>query len=451
MLNYNTNNIGIHIPTVLLANKEIDLFKWCVVACDQYTSQADYWKDVEKLVGDMPSTLHLVFPEIYLEDDDSKERIEKTLNKMNDYLENETFIKQDPGFIFIDRQTSNTPSRKGLIIGLDLEKYNYEKSSQSLIRATEETVIERIPPRVKIRENAPIETPHIMILIDDPGKTVIEPLAKKINETNKVYDTKLMMGGGHIKGYSINNKNLINSIINSISKLADPKVFHNKYNISKDTNILLYAVGDGNHSLATAKACWENIKPSLSKKEMETHPARFALVELVNVYDEGLIFEPIHRILFNVDVQDMIKNMTSYFSQQGSNLCYKFFKSKTDLSTYLENINKENSHLIPFISEDKYGVIIVKNPTHNIEVGTLQTFLDFYISNNEQVQIDYIHGEDIIELLAVKPNNIGFLLPPMDKHDLFKTVILDGVLPRKTFSMGDAEEKRFYLECRKIK
>ena len=447
----NSIDIGIHVPTILLPNEKVDLTKWCVVACDQYTSQPEYWDEVEKKVGDNPSTLRLVYPEIYLEEKNPGERIQKIVKNMNHYLEAKILTPQLAGFIYVDRKTSHVPSRKGLIVALDLEHYDYNEGSQTLIRATEGTVLERIPPRVKIRENASIESPHIMVLIDDPEKTVIEPIAKKTDQLRKLYDTDLMMDGGRIQGYAVDDKEMISDIINSICKLAEPETFYNKYNIDRDKNILLFAVGDGNHSLATAKACWENIKPSLSAAEIADHPARFALVELVNVHDEGLVFEPIHRVIFNVEPDKVLKSMLAYYQEQGCQASYTLHNSQEELVSQLENLKKEEKlHVIPFIMEGNQGILTVENPKHNLEVGTLQSFLDDYLNINTNMKIDYIHGEDVVKDLASKANNMGFLLPSMNKHDLFKTVILDGVLPRKTFSMGEAEEKRFYLECRKI-
>lgn len=444
------NKAGVHVPTLLMPRKDVNLAKWSVVACDQYTSQLDYWKNVEAYVDDSPSTLHMIFPEVYLEKNDDDARIEKIGRVMKEYMNKNILVEHMSCFILVDRKTSRSPSRKGLVLAVDLEQYDYNKGSQTLIRATEGTVIERLPPRIKIRQNAPIELPHIMLLIDDPEKTVIEPIFENIHRYEKLYDFDLMMDGGHITGYKIEDEKTIGNILASLEKLADENVFRLKYGVDSDKGVLLFAVGDGNHSLATAKACWDKLKENLSEEEKENHPSRFALVEVVNVHDEGLAFEPIHRVVFNVDSDDMLNKMVQYFGG-GSKAKYVFYDSKENMLKETEKLKKESRHVFPFIAGSRWGVATVENPASNLEVGTLQTFLDEYVMTRKEVKIDYIHGENIVDQLGSIEGNIGFYLPAMNKSDLFKTVIVDGVLPRKTFSMGEAEEKRFYLECRKIK
>lgn len=440
--------LGVQIPSILLPNTDIDLGKWSVVACDQYTSQLDYWEQVAEKVGSSHSTFNIIFPEAYLEHEGAEERIEKINSTMQKYLEEDILVAQKPGFVYVDRATTNAPSRKGLILSVDLDKYDYTVGSQTLIRATEGTVIDRLPPRIKIRQNACIELPHIMLLIDDPDRTVIEPLAEKADSLEKLYDFELMMGGLQIKGYKIDDEQTLTSIVNSLAALAEHDTFCKKYGVDKDKGVLLFAVGDGNHSLASAKGHWENIKKKLSEKEAEDHPARFALVEVVNVHDEGLKFEPIHRVLFNIDPVKVVEAAVSFFGPDSS---YKLFDSIEALKAETEHLQKiKGHHVMPFISKDKYGAIIAESPAHNLEVGSLQCFLDDYLKAHPEVKIDYIHGEEVLYSLGTQERNMGFELPPMDKNDLFKTVIIDGVLPRKTFSMGEAEEKRFYLECRKI-
>lgn len=441
-------NLGVKIPEILLPAQDTDMAKWSVVACDQYTSQPDYWNEVEKNVGECPSTLHLIFPEIYLESDDNSERIQKINKCMHEYLSNKTLIAQKPGFIYIDRETTGAKSRKGLIIAVDLEFYDYNKGSQTMIRATEGTVLERIPPRVKIRQNAPIELPHIMILIDDAHKSVIEPLAEKISMFEKLYEFDFMMEGKHISGYKIEDADTIADIASALEKLADTDTFNSKYGVSSDKDVLLFAVGDGNHSLASAKAHWENVKKNLGCEDLDNHPARYALVEIVNVHDDGIRFEPIHRVVFNVNPQQLLDKMVAYF---GNSRCkYNLYNSKNEMEADLKKSEYKECHVIPFTAENMFGVLTVKNPDYNLVVGTLQSFLDELIKEDSRIKIDYIHGEDVVTSLGSKEGNMGFYLPSMDKHDLFKTVILEDALPRKTFSMGEAEEKRFYLECRKI-
>ncbi|HHV95559.1 MAG TPA: DUF1015 domain-containing protein [Clostridiaceae bacterium] len=451
--------VGVKMPEVLLPNKSIDMTKWAVIACDQYTSQPEYWEQVQNIVGDNPSALSLILPEVYLEKPDVDERIDNINMNMQTYLDNGTLVSQNPCFIYVDRKTSHVPSRKGLILLVDLEKYDYNEGSQTLIRATEKTVIERLPPRVKIRKNALIELPHILLLIDDPKRTVIEPLAEKTDSMEKLYDFELMMNGGHIKGYKIEDTELINSIASALCKLAQPEVFYKKYGVSKEKRILLFAVGDGNHSLASAKVHWENIKAGLSHESpeklaeaLENHPARYAMAEVINVHDEGLIFEPIHRVLFNVDCNDVIENMKAFFSKY-SPVDFKIYSSINDMLGDEKRLraSRAGAHILPFISKDFLGSMIIEKPIHNLDVATLQEFLDKYLEQNKNVKIDYIHGDDIVTDLGLKEGNMGFYLPSINKHELFRTVILDGTLPRKTFSMGEAEEKRYYIECRKIK
>ncbi|MCX7745343.1 MAG: DUF1015 domain-containing protein [Clostridia bacterium] len=445
-----SKKLGVHVPAILLPAKKVDLSKWAVVACDQYTSQPEYWRKVEELVGNDESTLHMIFPEVYLEVDGKEERISKINKTMEQYLEENVLVPQKPGFIYVDRKTTHAASRKGLIIAVDLEMYDYNKGSQTLIRATEGTVLDRLPPRIKVREKACLELPHIMVLIDDRDRTVIEPIADKAGELEKLYDIDLMMDGMSIKGYKVDHPEMVENILNALNRLADPQVFKDKYGLEEEQGVLLFAVGDGNHSLATAKACWENLKKELKKSEIEDHPARYALVEVVNIHDEGLSFEPIHRVAFDIDTKNMLEHIAPFFVQQGSEAFYKTYESKACMEKDLEDLKKD-AHVIPFVTADSLGAMVVKNPKCNIAVGTLQAFLDDYLKQNSQARVDYIHGDDVVTELGIKEGNIGFYLPPMDKQALFKTIILDGVLTKKTFSMGEAEEKRFYLECRKIR
>ncbi len=410
----------------ILIPKDLDMEKWSVVACDQYTSEPEYWNQVEEIVGDNPSTLRITLPEIYLEEDNVEERIKKINQTMEEYLNNDIFTELKDSMIYLERQQSDGRIREGLIGMVDLEDYSYEKGSQTLIRATEKTVIERIPPRVKVRENASLELPHIMILIDDDKREIIEDLKNKVTDKDVVYDFDLMQNGGHIKGYKLNDKDA-NTVIGQLEHLADKDAFETKYDV-KDKGILLFAMGDGNHSLATAKACYEKLKETLSEEEYLNHPARYALVELVNLHSSALEFEAIHRVLFDVDVDDLVKELNKYYK-----------------------INEEgNGQKFELVYKDYDKVLYIENPKSNIAVGSIQMFLDKYLESHNG-KIDYIHGEDVTKELGSKDNNIGIIFDAMDKGDLFKTVILDGALPRKTFSMGHSQDKRYYLESRKIK
>ena len=411
---------------ILLPNKNINMNLWSVIACDQYTSDEKYWENVEALVKDNPSTLKLTLPELYLESEDVEDKISKINTTMEEYINSNKFIEYKNSMFYIERKQSDGAVREGLIGILDLEDYSYEKGSQTLIRATEKTVIERIPPRVKVRENALLELPHIMILIDDDKKEIIETLKDKVSEEDVVYDFDLMMSGGHIKGYNLKSEVTI-EIENKMKVLADPKTFNEKYKLN-DMPVLLFAMGDGNHSLATAKTCYENLKKSLGKEALN-HPARYALVEIVNLHSEALKFEAIHRVVFNTDAEKLLSELMNFY----------------DIS-----FTECEGQKVEYITQKEEKTFWIKNPKSNIAVGSLQIFLDEYLSNNEG-KIDYIHGEKETKKFGSEIDNIGFILEPMKKEDLFKTVILDGALPRKTFSMGHADDKRFYLESRRIK
>lgn len=409
----------------ILIPKNVDMHKWSVVACDQYTSEPKYWEEVESIVGDAPSTLRITLPEIYLNDANVEERIKKINETMTEYLNEDIFTNLDDSMIYLERTQSDGKVREGIIGIVDLEDYSYEKGSQTLIRATEKTVIERIPPRMKVRENASLELPHIMILIDDEKKNIIESLKNKVTTQDIVYDFDLMQNGGHIKGYKL-NQNIQNKIISGLETLADKDYFENKYNVT-DKGVLLFAMGDGNHSLATAKACYEKIKETMGDAALES-PARYALVELVNLHSSALEFEAIHRVIFDTDVTDLIKNLYEYY-----------------------NINEEgNGQKFELITKDMDKVLYIENPKSNIAVGSIQMFLDDYLLSHKG-NIDYIHGDDVTKDFGSKEGNVGIIFDAMAKEDLFKTVILDGALPRKTFSMGHSYDKRFYLEARKIK
>ncbi len=391
---------------ILIPNKNINLEKWSVVACDQYTSQPEYWEKARSIVGNSPSALNIVFPEVYLSEGDG--RISKINETMEKYLKDGVFTPLDNCMIYIERTQSDGKIRKGILGAVDLEDYDFSVGSTSKIRATEGTVLERIPPRVKIRENAPLELPHIMLLIDDPEKTVIEPTEK----SELLYNFELMADGGHISGYRLSDAEAdrVLTALDELNKKCE----------------LLFAVGDGNHSLATAKTCWENLKPTLSPAEQENHPARFCLVEIENIHDDALFFEPIHRFIFNVNPEAVLADIKNYYPDT----------SETD----------NGGQHIGYVYGDKKGDLYIKNSGCALAVGTLQKYID-----EKSISVDYIHGNDVVCELSKKDGSMGFLLPAMDKKDLFPAVIADGALPRKTFSMGEAQDKKFYLEAKKIK
>ncbi|HOV69412.1 MAG TPA: DUF1015 domain-containing protein [Clostridia bacterium] len=415
---YLPEHLGLAAPDILIPRNPST--KWSVVACDQYTSEPEYWEQAAEFVGDEPSTLKLILPEAYLEGN-TDDMIKNINDTMDNYLAQGIFRTIESSFIYVERTLANGKVRHGLVAAVDLEKYDYNAGSTSLIRATEGTIASRIPPRVKVRMNAPLELPHIMLLIDDPDKTVIEPLGKVKSKMEKLYDFTLMKNGGNIAGWAVKEFDAISSALDGLIK-------RHVYNYCNKP-VLLYAVGDGNHSLATAKECWERVKKTLSDEAIANHPARYALAEIVNLHDDSLNFEPIHRVLFDVNPDEVIAELLSHYPG-----------SYTGIG---------NGHVISFYSAFGEGNITVPSPESNLTVGTLQRFLDEYIKSHN-ANIDYIHGDDTVKALAEKNGGLAFILPPMKKSELFETVILDGVLPRKTFSMGHAWDKRYYLECRKI-
>lgn len=409
----------------ILIPKNADFQKWSVVACDQYTSEPKYWNEVENFVGDAPSTLKITFPEIYLSEGDT--RIKKINETMDKYISDGIFAEYKSSLIYVEREIDKKKVRKGIVGAVDLEEYDFSPDSESQIRATEGTVLERIPPRVKIRENAPIELPHVMLLIDDAKKDIIESLSEKKSNMQKLYDFDLMQSGGHLSGYLIPD-DVADEIILKLEKLAEKEEFINRYGVT-DKSPLTYAVGDGNHSLATAKTCWENLKKTLTPEQTLNHPARFALCEIENIHDDALEFEPIHRVVFGIDPEDLISELKKYYQ---TSRCGKGLQC------------------IEYITDTETKKLYIKNPKSQLTVGTLQIFLDEYLKEKSGT-VDYIHGADVCRELGSAKGNIGFILPAMQKSDLFMGVIKDGVLPRKTFSMGEAYEKRFYFEGKKIK
>ncbi len=389
-------------PKILLPIDSINKEKWAVIACDQFTSEPEYWDKLKMYVDNVPSTYHLILPEAYL-DGEIKHKITKINYNMDLYLKNNMFEEHE-GFVLVERQTPYVERRLGLVIAIDLEMYEYEPGKKGKIAATEKTVPERIPPRVQIREKAPIELPHVLVLLDDQGQDIIGNLYKNKKKYKKLYDFKLNMNGGYIKGYEIKNTQ---SIIDQIDALPN------------DLNLI---VGDGNHSLASAKVCWENIKKNLKPEERINHPARYALVELISLYDEGLTFEPIHRVLFNTDLS-LIRILENRLSGEG------------ELEVYFDGeVLKLSVPANPFIA-----------------IKQIQEVLDEYLEKNKFAEIDFVHGIDSLKKI-VKANHdaIGITMPALDREKLLPYIRENGVLPRKSFSLGEAEEKRYYLEGKKI-
>ena len=420
------DNIALAAAQIMIPAEGTDLKKWAVIACDQYTSEPDYWKEVEENVGDSPSALRLILPEVYLGTENEQqisERLRKISGTAEEYIKNGVWKTLGEGVILVDRKTDLHPSRKGLVAAVDLEQYSFEPGNKEKIRATEGTVLSRIPPRVRIRANSPVELPHVMLLIDDPEDTVIGQAIDSLKEKNSkpIYDTDLFGKSGHVTGYFVNAQtDVFDKVTNALAELLD-----------RSEDKMLFAVGDGNHSLASAKAHWDNIKDDLDIKERGDHPARFALVEIVNIHDAGLDFEPIHRVVFEKDRDELLSEALEFFKDNKA-------------SVGSEKISGAQN--IVFVSdkgEDK--VLRIEDAPHTLAVGSIQMFLD-----KIRAEVDYIHSEDSVRSLA-KGNVTGILLPEVRKDSFFETIAREGVFPRKTFSMGEAFEKRFYLEAKMIR
>lgn len=408
-------------PGDILLPQNCPLETWSVVACDQYTSQPEYWQRVDARVGDAPSSLRLILPESQLGQKDVEERIDAVHTAMDAYLARGQFRDLGECMLYVERTLQNGKVRRGLVGKADLERYDFRPGSDSLIRATEGTVLERIPPRMKVRQGAALELPHVMLLVDDPKGTVIRTLRNQIDQMEPVYDFDLMEEGGHLRGWKL-GKEQLDQVAAALTALADPTAFRERYH-APNQSVLLFAVGDGNHSLATAKACYE---------QNRSDPlARYALAELVDLHDEALEFEPIHRVLFHVEPQAVLDALKK--------ACPGAYEGRGE------------GHGIGYVYAGGEGIVTVPRPQCQLAVGTLQHFLDGYLEAHPETRVDYIHGGDVVRTLAAQPGTLGFLLPGMDKGELFPTVIFDGVLPRKTFSMGEARDKRFYLEARRIR
>ena len=406
------SSFGLKVPHILLPHAGVDLQKWAVVACDQFTSQPEYWREAASFVGDAPSALNMIYPEAWLSQGDG--RIETINSTMADYAKT-VLTRPVNGFEIVWRETPSG-TRLGLMAEIDLEKYDPMPGSASLIRATEATVPERIPPRVRIREHASLESPHAILLVDDPLRSLVEPLAEKLKDAPILYDTPLMLGGGHIRAARV-------------PEADHAAMFSALESLLAASRGLLFAVGDGNHSLATARACWLKLKETLPPVRRETHPARWALVEIENIYDSALRFEPIHRVLFGVDEKDLAASFSAWLTRRGMRLAA--------------------GGPCVLVADGSETPFRVENDPNPLPLFHIQLFLDEYLSSHPGAEIDYVHGDDAVRALT-RNGRIGLLLPGMDKSSLFEAVRVGGSLPRKTFSMGSAREKRYYMECRSL-
>ncbi len=444
------SSIAMAVPKVLLPRTDIDLTRWAVIACDQHTSEPEYWQQVEEFVGPSPSTLNLIYPEVYLKEKNPEVRIARIKQTMQRYLQENIFVEYE-GMVYVERSVASG-KRSGLLLCLDLEQYDFNPGSKTLIRATEGTILERIPPRVKIRQDAPLELPHIMVLIDDPEDRVIGQLREKAREDGsglkKLYDFDLMLNSGHVTGWLITDQKIEEGIAQELGRLAEPRFFTSRYQVSAETPVLLYAVGDGNHSLATAKTIWEEQKNLLQGQPGLINSAlRYAMVEIVNLHDPALVFEPIHRVLFGLAQSANLTEEIKTFYQ--GKVRFTPLESIDLLRERLKNL-PANVHGFGLIDAQQWLLVEVFTSASTLPVGTVQKFIDDFLLKKKASGVDYVHGQEAVLKLGRQTGNAGFYLPAMDKNQLFKTVILEGVLPRKTFSMGEAWEKRFYLEARRL-
>ena len=424
-------DIGFSPADILLPVEGISMERWAVVACDQFTSEKEYWEEADRIAGDAPSTLRMILPECYLEDEGREDRIRKIEKFMDDYLEGGLFRTFTDSYVLVRRDTESG-TRYGLVGKLDLEAYDYSPDSVSLIRATEGTILSRIPPRKEIRRNASLELPHIMVLISDKERSVIEPLAAKAESLEKLYSSPLMLGGGHVTGYLVSSesdKEAISGALGRILDSLDPE------------NPLLFAMGDGNHSLASAKSCWEDVKKKLSPAERENHPARYALVEIENIFDPGLEFEPIHRAFFSIGKDDFL-SLLSLFAKK---------IERTPVSGLEEAWKMINGRKQSFalISDGRIEVCTLDGTEKEMPAWTIQSVIDEMLRTGKGT-VDYIHGMDTVMKLAAD-GALGVILPDISKETFFSSILRDRAFPRKTFSIGHAAEKRYYIEARRIR
>ena len=431
---------GFRLPRLCLPRCGIDLQKWAVVACDQHTAEPGYWQEVERQVGDAPSTLQLIFPEVYLGAADAPARIARIQQAMRHYLAAGLFDEHE-GAVYVER-TVGGRTRRGLLLELDLEHYDFSAASTSLIRPTEGTIVARLAPRIEVRREADLELPHVQVLIDDPGRTVIEPIAAARGELQPLYATELMLGGGHVAGFAVDAA-IAERALQALDALARPEAFAERYDVPLTTPVMLFAVGDGNHSLATAKSIWDAAKHEVGMG----HPSRWALVEIENIHDPALAFEPIHRLLYGVTTDVRLALADAF----GRRLVCSDVASAAAMRGCLRQAQGPG-HCFGLIGPgERFSVAAIAGPRSTLSVGTLQPFVDRLIAQGGATEVDYVHGDDALERLASRPGQVGFHLGAVAKSDLLRMVVREGPLPRKAFSMGEAHEKRYYVEARRIR
>ncbi len=471
-------NRAFYPADILLPKKGTDMSRWSVIACDQFTSEPEYWEETEQIVGETPSTLRMILPEVYLDGPQEKEKLEQIRQSMEEYLDHDIFSVYKNAMIYVERTDSSGKIRAGIVGCVDLEQYDYHRGSRSPVRATESTVEERIPARIRVRKNAPLELPHTMLLIDDKNKTVVEPCEQYRKEEKLLYDFDLMQGGGHLRGYLLDEKEQerILAALDVLAKeqtgVAEPENQKTDGSASSreesaatepgamKSAAMVFAVGDGNHSLASAREFYEQLKAAHPEEDYSTHPARYALTEIVNLHSPALEFEAIHRIVKETDVDALLAEMTEKLGLvfEEKNVSEEVAGEKAveehkgdQIERYGEDSRMDHSFQKMYVVRN--GLCrraVITRPTSKLTVGSLQAFLDEY-QKEHPISMDYIHGADTVLALSGEEGSVGFLLPDMAKEHLFPSVMADGALPRKTFSMGHAEDKRYYTECRKIR
>ena len=417
---------------ILLPAAGIPLDPWACIAVDQFTSQPEYWQRAEHLADGKPSTLHIVLPEAYLGTPQEAERLESIRRTMEEYRKS-VLTRKVHGYVYVERTQMDGTVRQGLVGAVDLDAYDYAKGSKPAIRPSESTVVERIPPRLKVRRGATLETPHVMMLADDPDCTLIEPIGAKKDALRKVYEGELMLGGGHIAGWAVEDPALLAQIDTALQGLGRQEAFDARYPQARGAAPLTLAVGDGNHSLASAKAYWEELKQTLPPEQQADHPARWCLAEVCNVHSPAIEIEPIHRVLFNVDCGAVLLALIAWSDSHNAGICFGDARQ--------QSFTLAGPHVA--------NVLSFEHPVAPLTVGTIDAFIEYFMARHIEARVDYVHDEPAVRALC-KQGGVAFLLPPFDKSDLFKGVVMGGVLPRKTFSMGHAEEKRYYMECRNI-
>ena len=418
---------------ILLPDASVPVSTWGCVACDQFTSDSEYWKNAERCAQEGPSTLRMIYPEVWLNEPDRAERIEKIHAAMEEYRKT-ILTRSVDGFVYVERTEQSGRIRQGLVGRIDLEAYSYRRGRLPEIRPSELTVESRIPARMEVRRGASLELPHVMMLADDPGRTLIEPVGKLRDSLPLLYEGELMMGGGHICGRAVEDPAVIESIEKAFRTLASREAFDAKYPEQAGARIMSLAVGDGNHSLAAAKACWEEIRETLTPEEIENHPARWCLAEVCNVHSDAIEIEPIHRVLFGTTAEKILLSLARWSNENMAGLRY----------------GSQDEQSFIMVDSDAEYALGFESPTAPLTVGTLDEFLAEFLAENPNVSVDYVHDEPAVRALC-KKKAAAFLLPPIPKGDIFRGVVLGGVRPRKTFSMGHAEEKRYYFECRSIR